>query len=183
MRNAVWIIIFLAILPAKALCLPIEVYFNYEFITAKKGEIFTIDLKADIPDSVLGWGLDIYYDINIITPVDQIFDSKWNNIFYEKIDDGERLSLVTTAFPPVAGENILLSTLSFQYLRPENTVISVTYRDDKKENGFPLMVPETFADANFRSVAVNPVPEPGTFLLVGVGLATLRQIRQRSKNK
>lgn len=77
----------------------------------------------------------------------------------------------------VSATNQLLATLNFDVLDPGTTVISVFIAtgDDVTVNGVSMIGDLTFVE----SVEITVIPEPGTALLMGLGLAGLAAAGRR----
>jgi len=127
---------------------------------------FTVDIVADIPDPVVGWGLDLTIDDPAI--ISQVgapaIGSQWSA---GSAPDGDRL--VGVAFPnSISGTDILLATITFSAdaLGETDLLLSITPAD--LTEGFPLD-PTGFADVTFEAGHVTVVPEPITLALLAVG--------------
>jgi len=175
-------IIFLAVLscfiPATSWALPVTVSFDPQDSIVQVGDTFTVDLMADLPAPVVGWGLDVTFDSAILTQVGSpLIGPAWNPGFAM---DGD--GLAGLAFPAVSGSDILLATLTFEAtaLGTSDLMASITPFD--LTEGFPLAFPAppgSFADVVFETGSVSPVPEPTTMLLVGSGLIGLAGLRKK----
>jgi hypothetical protein len=143
------------------------------------GGSFTVELRADLGDPVLGWGLDLAYDparIQLTEPPE--IGLEWAAF---AAPDGDGLAAVRLG-DGLTGDDVLLATLHFQALAEgvAQLVLSATLAD--LSEGFALD-PEGFASVTFQNGAVTIVPEPasGALLLSGlVGLVLYTNSRSRS---
>lgn len=73
------------------------------------GDVFTVDIIADIPDPVLGWGLDVAFDPSILSQVGlPAIGSSWIGA---PTLDGDGLGGL--AFPfPIVGSDVRSATLT-----------------------------------------------------------------------
>jgi hypothetical protein len=181
MKRKSLLILIICLLPAAVWGLPVQVYLDSPTIFAGVGETFRVDLMADIPEPVLGWGLDIIYDPAILAlqgmPV--IRPPWW--ALPSKDGDG----LAGYAFPnAVTGNNTLLATLTFKVLSSKSTSILAGMTTGDKGEGFPIFgLAGGFAEFEALPSRVNPVPEPATLLLMGCGLISIAGVKRRLKAK
>ena len=141
------------------------------------GEMFSIDIFADITDPILGWGLDINYDNNIIEQSGAaVIASTWLPGFSLDSDN-----LAGLAFPfPVVGADILLATINFEATIAGSTAIDAGTSLFDFTEGFALLAPNSFAEVNYIgtmitvSDSITAVPEPSSILLFAVSLIALR---------
>src|SRR5690606_36759166 len=88
----------------------VDVLVPTDSVTA--GETFAVDLVADLAAPVLGWGLDIDYDANVLSLESVSIADRW---IATASADGD--GLVGRTFPdPVSGDDVLLATLRFRAL-------------------------------------------------------------------
>ncbi len=97
--------------------------------TVHLGDVFTMDIVADIPNPVLGWGLDLsIVDPTILSTVGApAVGPDWFGAF---APDGDGLAAL--AFPnSVSGNGVLLATMTFSAdaLGETDLLFSVTPRD------------------------------------------------------
>lgn len=108
MRKAILILGVLALAPVMAE--PITVGFSPSSSSVLPGESFTVSILADIPEPVLGWGLDVSFDSSVLNLTGVSVGADWVPVVGI---DGDELSGL--AFPfPVSGEDIVLAELSFK---------------------------------------------------------------------
>jgi hypothetical protein len=172
------------ILPTVAWATPISVSLEASSNSVFVGDIFTIDILADIPDPVLGWGLDLNFDYGLVSQsAPPLVGTSWLPLFSTM--DGDGLAGVT--FPvPVSGANVLLASLTFEASAAGFATFAAGYTPLDLTEGFPLVEPGSFADVSFTNtiVTINSVdiPEPKPLLLFGVGLAVLAMTRWRNNH-
>ncbi len=133
----------------------VTVRFDPQNTSVTAGTSFTVKLVADIPDSVVGWGLDVGFDPLLLSLESVEVGPAWSAA---TAADGD--GLVGLAFPtPVSGQNSLLATLHFKAKATactgnSNLVASFTAND--LAEGFPLPVGD-FANATFVAGSVSVV--------------------------
>ena len=131
------------------------------------GAQFDVELRADLGDPVLGWGLDLGFDPAIVQRVSApTIGPDW---FAVAVSDGDGLAGVAAG--GLTGDR-RLAVVRFQAIALGSTsfVLSDTLAD--LSEGFALD-PAGFAAVQYQSASVNVVPEPGTALLTALGLAGL----------
>lgn len=142
------------------------------------GDIFTIDIVADIPDPIVGWGLDLAFDESIISLVEApTIGPAWWPPYSAPDGDG----LAALAFPTgISGTDILLATLTFSAdaLGETDLILSATPGD--LAEGFALD-PTGFADVTFELGHVVVVPGPTAVLLGAVGLGMVGWMKRRHR--
>ena len=169
MKKMLFLLSMLFVIPASSWGLPVTVSFDPLDSIVDIGDILAVDLIADIPDPVLGWGLDVSFD-PVILSLDgaPTIGSSWTPAF---APDGD--GLAGLAFPfPVNGNGITLATLNFEVLALGTSLLQASVTAGDLTEGFPLAT-GGFADIVFVDGSVSPVPEPGTILLLASGLAGL----------
>jgi hypothetical protein len=150
------------------------------------GEIFMVDLIADLPDPVLGFGLDLAFDESLLrlTMPPAVGDLWSPGLGFDA--DG----LAGLAFPPVSGEDILLARLTFEALAAGISPLQPRTTPGDLTEGFALAFPTapgSFAEVVFVSGSVTirdsaaTIPEPGTLLLLGTGMASLAVLGRRRR--
>lgn len=135
---------------------------------------FTVELFADFTDKILGWGLDFNFNNTALNLTNTVINSAcWSAT---SSVDGDGLAGIAKNLQPVTGNNILLATLSFNIITelPDYQFGFGITPGDKTE-GFLL---GTKNDSGFlfdevQSLTTTPVPVPGSFtiLLLGLGMA------------
>ncbi len=133
------------------------------------GASFEVELRANLDAPVLGWGLDVF-TMGPVGPVgDPVIGPAWLPI---ESPDGDGLAAV--AFPEgVIGDDVLLATLRYAASAPGEITFQPSATVADLTEGFAL---DPTGFAIFGSgplVRVDVIPEPGTLLLVGAGLAGL----------
>jgi hypothetical protein len=183
MKRIAMLIILACLVPANSWAALITVSFEPSSSTVAVGDIFTVDIIADIPDPVLGWGLDAAFDDTIIIPVGApAIGASWTSGF---APDGDGLVGFAPLGAPVSGNEIPLATLEFQATTVGFSDLLASVTIDDLTEGFPLAPPASpgsFADVTFLSGSVSVVPLPGTILLLGAGLVGLVGTRKKLSN-
>jgi len=144
------------------------------------GDVFSVDIVADIGamEPVLGWGLDMQNPSGLLTQTAApVIGSDW---FPASGLDGD--GLAGLAFPmPVAGDDILLASLTFEAIGAGIATLMPTYSPGDLTEGFPLAPPNLgFADVDFmgltltvRDHVVNVISAPGTAVLMLLAFAVM----------
>ncbi len=152
----------------------IVVQFDVADVTVDRGDVFTLDIVAEIDQPVLGWGLDLTIDdLTIVSTVGlPTIAPTWNAVPFTADGDG----LAALAFPTGISGTQTLATVTFSANNLGDTFLYLGADDDGLTEGFPLDN-AGFADITFRPGHVNVVPLPGTALLVlaGAGVACRRR--------
>ena len=136
------------------------------------GQQFQVQVRADITNPVLGWGLDVNHASQIIagngTPD---IGPLWSPGY---APDGD--ALAGLAFPSsISGSNVLLATLTFSALNVGETYLTASITPGDLTEGFPLD-PTGFDMVTFEPAHVTVVPEPASLLLISLnGLIVFRR--------
>lgn len=150
-------------LPASALT---SVRFDPTHIATNVQGMLSINLVADFTHPVLGFGLDISFDPDVLTLVGEpIIGPAWTGAFAR---DGDGLA----AFAPptgVVGIGVVLAALTFQPVGIGVSVVAADFTPTDLTEGFPLRT-GGFDAAAFSSANIQVVPEPATLFLVQLGL-------------
>lgn len=167
----------------------VTVRFDPPDVTVDLGDIFTLDIVADIPDPVVAWGLDLTIDDGLVlsTWPDNVLCSppvigpEWADPGFTP--DGDLLGGI--GFPnSVSGTSILLATVTFSadalgdtdlFLGDDNPYPHESPPNDLTE-GFGLD-PSGFAEVSYMTGHVAVVPEPSTILLLSA--ASMLFLRRR----
>ncbi len=133
------------------------------------GASVQIEIRADIPIPILGWGVDISQSSLILAengpPAVGPLWSPAHSL------DGDRL--VGLAFPSsISGTNILLATLTWTALNVGETTLAATITPDDPTEGFALD-PAGFDTAVFEPALVTVMPDPASLWLISLGTLAL----------
>lgn len=137
--------------------------------TVGLGEVFTIDILADIEDPLVGWGLDLSFDPSVLSLVDSpAIGPRWFPAF---APDGD--GLAGLAFPnSVWGAGVLLASVTFSGVIIGETDLTLSTTPGDITEGFALD-PTGFAQPVIESAHVFVVPEPATGLLGAIVLSII----------
>lgn len=154
-------------------------------LTVGLGDIFTIDIVADIPDPVLAWGLDATvanppiltsHVNNALLPLPAIGPA-WLNP--GSTPDGDLLAGVAFPGASVTGVSVVLATLTLAAAEVGETDLLLS--DDNPADlteGFGLD-PTGFAIVNYTPGHVLVTPEPGALAFLAIGILTMMRKRRQ----
>lgn len=158
----------------------IVVRFEAPDVTVRLGDIFTVDIVADIDEPVLGWGLDLVIDNpSILSTVGlPVIDSAWFAVPFNPDGDG----LAALAFPDsIVGTNLLATvTFSADMLGETDLFLSADATD--LTEGFPLDN-AGFGSLTFQPGHVSVVPLPAAGMLELFGLALIAATRRFHRDR
>ncbi len=187
MRKILLNIAFILILfPALAHSLPLTVTVSFDILDSEiyVGDQFSVNLVADIYESVAGFGLDLSYDTGLLDLASlPVIGPAWTPLFAM---DGDSLAgLAPFSFPVIGlkGLNILLATFTFDAISAGASYLNASKTLEGFMEGFPFPGPPgSFAGVDFRNTTVTvleaaPVPEPTTLILLSTGLVALMGFR------
>jgi hypothetical protein len=141
-----------------ALAAPVAVRFDPASPTVGPEGLVTVTLLGDIPDPVIGYGLDLNFDPTALSLDGVTVASPW---FSATAFDGS--PLVGLAFPdPVSGSSLVLATARFRVISSQcegTTTISVSAKPDDLSEGFALAT-GGFADLASGSATVSLAAPP-----------------------
>lgn len=143
------------------------------------GDMFTVDILADIPNPVVGWGLDLAFDPTKLTlTAPPTIGSAWSPAFAPDSD-----GLAALAFPAsISGLAVPLASLSFTVAALGDFGLGLSTTPGDLTEGFALD-PSGFALTTFLPPPPpgpsGVVPVPSAFLLAAFGLGTVGWIKRR----
>ena len=141
-------------------------------VSVDVGTQFDIELRGNLGDPTLGWGLDLGFDPAVVQPVGvPTIGPDW---IAATASDGDGLAGI--ALTGLSGDR-RLAVVRFQAIALGSTsfVLSDTLAD--LSEGFALD-PTGFATVQYQSATVNVVPEPATALLLVLGITGLAARRR-----
>ena len=143
------------------------------------GETFTVDINAFIPDPVIGWGLELFFDDDMLTQVGSIVGPDWSSTI--GLYPGHLGGL---AFPDaVMGSNVLLATLTFEAFNTGTSDILTNHNPYNLAQGFPLLSPPgTFRDAAHFPATIT-VPSSPPLLLIALPLLLIAAFHRQLISK
>jgi hypothetical protein len=145
------------------------------------GSSFDVEIFANVMgDPVLAWGLDLDVVPALLSlQGSPVIDGVWNVPVTAPDGDG----LAGAYFPPVGQSglqgDLRLATLTFQAIAPGLASLDLSATASDLTEGFALDPSGFELDVAFLSAVVSIVPEPGTALLLGFGLAGLSVLARR----
>lgn len=173
-RDTVWVgIVTLVCLggPAQG---GLTVRFDTPERTVGLGEVFTMDILADVGEPLVGWGLDLSFDPSILSlPVPPAIGPRW---FPAGAPDGD--GLAGLAFVNgVSGADVLLASITFSAVTLGETDLMLSTTAGDLTEGFALD-PTGFAEPVFQGAHVSVVPEPPTVFLCAIALSVIGLARR-----
>ena len=155
----------------------IVIRFGSSEVTVHQGDIFTLDIIAEIDQPVLGWGLDLAIDDPTVLSLIGLpaIDANWVGLPFTPDGDG----LAALAFPNGISGTVVLATLTFSADEQGFTLLQLGADDNGLTEGFPLDN-SGFGDIKFESAGITVVPLPAAVVLglVGLGLVAIRRGRK-----
>jgi len=170
-----WLFAAILLAPSVGRSLPVVVSIEPSASSEPVGNVFAVDIVAEIPDFVLGFGLDLSWDTTILTEVAApTIGALWTPL---AAPDGDGLAGLA---PPagISGTNVLLATVTFQGVSAGATPLTLGVTPGDLTEGFPLK-PSGFAETQFIAAQVEIVPEPGTGSLVLLGSVAIAMSQAR----
>jgi len=137
-------------------------------------EYVDVNVVADISDPVLGWGLDLSYDLSKLSLQGQpAIGPLWQPV---NAPDGD--GLAGLVFPgSISGDGVLLATLRFWTKVEGLAALDMSVTPGDLNEGFPLD-PTGFAQVSFQTGCINIIPEPAMSALLLTGVGFMRQRRK-----
>jgi hypothetical protein len=119
------------------------------------GTTFDVDIRADISNPVVGFGIDLSFDASVLSQtVPPTVDPTW---FAIAAPDGD--GLAGAAFPtPIFGTDVSLATMHFTAISPGMSALTLGATPGDLTEGFPLF-PSGFDTASFQSGWVVVAPD------------------------
>ena len=167
------------LISSESMAEPVTVMIDPASTVVLNGTSFSVNLLADIPEPIIGWGLDVSFDPTILSLTGLTIGTSFLPV---SSPDGDNIAGLAPPPDPICGDNILLAALSFNAINIGSSSIIISYTSGDLTEGFALVAIGKFADVfsiNGTVNSVNPVPEPTTILLFGLGLMGLAGARKR----
>lgn len=163
----------LALAPASAQALAI-VEVRLERSSVEIGDTVRIDLYADLSRSVVGWGLDLGVDPNLLEPMGSPqIGTQWAPV---TAADGDGLAgLRTTPLP--AQNDVWLASVTFLGLAYGTALVFADMTPGDLAEGFALD-PIGFDTVTLGTATIEVVPEPATGALVVLGVLASGLLRR-----
>ena len=138
------------------------------------GDTLTVEVRGDLPSPIVGFGFDLLFDPALFVAVGPpTIGSDWAPA---STPDGD--GLAGLAFPVgVSGSDNLLATVVLQALAPGSTALDIGFTAGDLTEGF-AREGSGFDSVSVVAALVTVVPEPGTALLFGLGLAGFAAVRR-----
>ncbi len=140
------------------------------------GELFEIQIVADLSDAVVGWGLDFSIADDLVATVTQVeIDSAWIAV---ATVDGDGLAGV--AFPDsISGTEVILATITLEALAEGTTQLWLSDENPADvSEGFALD-PTGFDSVVYKPASLTVVPEPATLTVLGWAVLVLLRRHRR----
>lgn len=139
--------------------------------TTTVGGSVAYEIRADLTNPILGWGLDLSLSNPAVASVTGVaVGGSWT----AASGDGDGLGGL--AFPSgISGANILLATVTLEgdAIGSTDLLLSVTPGDQTE--GFALDPIGFDGNVTLGSGELNVVPEPASLMLIGLGALALRR--------
>ena len=147
--------------------------------TVNVGQVFTIDIVADLSVPVLGWGLDFSIDDPSVVSMDgspTVASPPWAGVL---APDGDGLvALTDPAGSSISGVAIPLASITLRARRVGETDLRLAVTAGDLTEGFALD-PTGFATVSFEPAHITVVPEPCSWALLLLGGLAVRARRVR----
>ncbi len=145
------------------------------------GQAFYVDVIGQLTQPIVGFGVDlIQTPAGVIAPTGVTISGGFIGV---NASDGDGLAGLA-APPGVAGSNLLLARIAISALAPGLTNLRLGASVGDFAEGFALAGIGAFDTVDFgNTLAVRVIPEPGTALLLGLGLGVLAGRRHRFRGE
>ena len=166
----------LAAAPA-ALADTLTVHFDEDEKTVNLYDVFTMEIRADNLQDVIGWGLDLTNVARgVISLIDIDITSPW--IPANGLDGDGLCAVASPFFGPINGSDILIATLTFEADMLGDAPLELSETEGDLTEGWPTSgEPGSFTAATYVDGLVHVVPEPATIGLLALGVLALRRRR------
>ncbi len=150
---------------------------------ASTGSTFDINITANVTasEALVGWGFGLLY-----SPAQLKLNTVSTSSYWDLISDPSSSSLSalllpgpTSPDPGLSGSNLLLATLNFTCLGPGVSSLDISVDPSDDTQGFMTFDGKYAKWESMAGTVEQVVPEPGTFLLLGFGLAGVCLLKKR----